>query len=778
MEEDFDLPTEDEDHTEEDFDLPTGDEDMDLPNDSPILKVGEEKEIGKQGLKKKLIKEGEGWDTPEKGDEVEGQVIKGWDQGIKTMKKGENAIFTVPPDLAYGASGSKPTIPPNATLQFDVELLSWISVKDIYKDGGIFKNILVKGENWEKPDDLDEVFVKYEVWLEDRTVAKSDGIEFTVEEGFLSCIVKGCQDNEERREGSSNSEATMPASGDEVAVPPNATLHITLELVSWKTVSEVISDKKVIKKILKEGEGYERPSGGAVVKLKLIGKLQDGTVFLKKGHNNEDELFEFKTDEEQVIDGLDRAVMLMKKGEVALVTIAPEYAFGSSESQQGLAVVPPNSTVCYEVELVSFVQEKGSWEMNIQEKIEAAGKKKEEGNVLFKGGEYARASKRYEKAVKYIEYTSSYSDEEKKQANALKVACNLNNAACELKLKEYTQAEKLCTKVLEIESRNVKALYRRAQAYIQLADLDLAEFDIKKALEIDPRIGVLYFDLLNFTLGKTRDVKLEYKKLKEKMREYIKKEAKFYGNMIAKMNKLGPIDSIVSPETPCTRGAPLVARRRLGGRREKVIEILAHMLRYELGRQPANTKLSSNKTVRRVRVRGGNVKWRALRLDTGNYSWGSEAVTRKTRILDVVYNASNNELVRTQTLVKSAIVQVDAAPFKQWYLQHYGIDIGRKKKTVLRRKLQSFILFLEGEGAAAEETKKSNHVERKLEKRQKDRKLDPHIEDQFGGGRLLACISSRPGQCGRADGYILEGKELEFYMKKLQRKKGKGAGAA
>jgi ribosomal protein S8E len=75
------------------------------------------------------------------------------------------------------------------------------------------------------------------------------------------------------------------------------------------------------------------------------------------------------------------------------------------------------------------------------------------------------------------------------------------------------------------------------------------------------------------------------------------------------------------------------------------------------------------------------VKWRALRLDTGNYSWGSEAVTRKTRILDVVYNASNNELVRTQTLVKSAIVQVDAAPFKQWYLQHYGVDIGRKKKT-------------------------------------------------------------------------------------------------
>jgi len=190
--------------------------------------------------------------------------------------------------------------------------------------------------------------------------------------------------------------------------------------------------------------------------------------------------------------------------------------------------------------------------------------------------------------------------------------------------------------------------------------------------------------------------------------------------------------------------------RKTGGR----VNIHQKKRKFEMGRPTSMTKMGA-KRVRTVRCRGGNIKYRALRLDSGNFSWGSENITRKVRIADVVYNASNNELVRTKTLVKNAIVQIDAHAFKDWYFQHYRVELGRKDKK----------------RASQESAKISKNVEQKIALRQKTRKIDPAVEDQFVGGRLLACISSRPGQSGRCDGYILEGDELHFYIKKVQHKR-------
>nr|QVU21277.1 40S ribosomal protein S8 [Salpingoeca llamariensis] len=189
-------------------------------------------------------------------------------------------------------------------------------------------------------------------------------------------------------------------------------------------------------------------------------------------------------------------------------------------------------------------------------------------------------------------------------------------------------------------------------------------------------------------------------------------------------------------------------RRATGARKNRI----CMKRKFELGRPPSMTRLMGPKRIRVVRTMGGNRKFRALRLETGNFSWASEGISRKTRLIDVVYNASNNELVRTKTLVKNAVITIDATPFKSWYESHYGVHLGKKKAT-------------------DEDKTFSKAAQKKHAKRKKYQKIDPKLEEQFNAGRLYACIASRPGQSGRCDGYILEGKELEFYLKKLRAKR-------
>jgi ribosomal protein S8E len=265
-------------------------------------------------------------------------------------------------------------------------------------------------------------------------------------------------------------------------------------------------------------------------------------------------------------------------------------------------------------------------------------------------------------------------------------------------------------------------------------------------------------------------------------------------------------------------------------------------------------------------------------LDHGNYAWPGEAVTRKARIISVVYNPTNPEYVRTNTIVKGSVVQIDATPFKNWYQKHYGVVVGKAGKFQKKAKKSDEKKSRKHRALKPEKPKKTSEVKAEKDKKKSDKKgadakkaadakkskkaekpaetkaeekpveakkkvvakpakvaekvvaekkvvkkvtkkvapkkdgevkkerkckalnnsrpksakhrpsgallkkwrlrnatrvLEAAISEQLEKGRIYAKVATSPGQIGSADGYILEGEELAFYVKKMQAKKKK-----
>ncbi len=166
----------------------SGEEQADLPQTPPEEAPAPEEDWGEdispdqdKGLFKKILTPGSGTEKPFQGNVVfvhytgrllngevfdssvdkaekfkfklgQSEVIKGWDVGVATMTRGEKCLLTCTPAYAYGENGSQPKIGPNETLQFEVELFDWKG-EDITMDGGVIKNILVKGDTHSTPEE-------------------------------------------------------------------------------------------------------------------------------------------------------------------------------------------------------------------------------------------------------------------------------------------------------------------------------------------------------------------------------------------------------------------------------------------------------------------------------------------------------------------------------------------------------------------------------------------------------------------------------------------------
>merc|ERR1712061_142148 len=99
----------------------------------------------------------------------------------------------------------------------------------------------------------------------------------------------------------------------------------------------------------------------------------------------------------------------------------------------------------------------------------------------------ALASERYQKVISMFNYVDNFKEENKAKAKNLNKICELNRAACQLKLKDYSGARTSCNNVLKDDAENVKGLFRKAQAELGLHNFMDCIRIVRKIIELDPQ---------------------------------------------------------------------------------------------------------------------------------------------------------------------------------------------------------------------------------------------------------------------------------------------------
>lgn len=193
------------------------------------------------------------------------------------------------------------------------------------------------------------------------------------------------------------------------------------------------------------------------------------------------------------------------------------------------------------------------WEMTNEDKFEEAPIRKEEGNVLYNQTRFKEATEKYKRSIILLEsiilstymidaerilknssfITAEFKEYSGKNVQPIEVykllqTCRLNFSACKLQAGEYRDVVEQCTQVIMKDPVNIKALYRRAQAYGQMGrDIELANNDIQSIRRIVQETNDFSFE---------SDLRREEKMLKEKQKAFKEEEKMMFTNMFTQQN--------------------------------------------------------------------------------------------------------------------------------------------------------------------------------------------------------------------------------------------------
>jgi len=436
------------------------------------------------------------WSTREEGTPftvVVGQwpreTIEGLEIAALSMYKGEVSRFTITPRFGYGVfeNPQRPAgVPLKGNVICDVELLSFkpcISKKvDLFNDGCAVKSIVERGEGKVFPKRGQDLLISVKATARDGQIL-SEHVDLAYRIGDDCCgsitrvVAEGILNMTE------GEKATVPMRrfgiDDAIVDREHAAGTLELELKRMFEFADVSPQKNgsLMKKVLIRGEGKVRPIDTSNVTVTLTAAT-NGVETLPGFTGARD--VDFCVGEGSVIDALEFAVLDMVAGETAVLTCTEPMSYCHDE-RLGLQCSGA-STVVLTVELKHLEPCFVAAELPLAERIAFAQARKDKGGELFQQSRFRLALDRYDKVLALFN-----ADENDPAVAELRLLCELNRAACLLKVGDPTGAIAACNNVLDVDPDQIKALFRRGSARFQMSNYSGALSDMNEVLQKDPR---------------------------------------------------------------------------------------------------------------------------------------------------------------------------------------------------------------------------------------------------------------------------------------------------
>ncbi|KAH8237166.1 hypothetical protein KR038_005776 [Drosophila bunnanda] len=295
---------------------------------------------------------------------------------------------------------------------------------------------------------------------------------------------------------------------------------------------DILGNKQLIKRIIKKApKGADQPSRGFLVTINFTGKLGNGKVV------EEEKGFQCHIGDFEVVQGLDMVLPMMLVGEVSQVSVDPRFGYGSiglKKDGESEFVVPPDSNLTYEIELVDSKYEDFADLKSFELLRKYGNRKKERANFFYKRLEFNTAIHLYRRALDYLDTRDgdpeaellkedlpfSNSDMQTLLEDRLIVYNNL--AMTQIKIAAYDAALTSVEHVLRCQPNNSKALYRKGRILEGKADTQGAIKLLQKVATLEPENRAVQSDLARLFIKARREEHNE-KEMYQKMLGQAKK---------------------------------------------------------------------------------------------------------------------------------------------------------------------------------------------------------------------------------------------------------------